>query len=64
MNKVKVVKPKDYEPEAKDCPVCGISFSHVDDVINYRKYGCCEACDVKYRYPNREKWENGWRPDN
>jgi len=64
MNKVKVIVPQDYTPEAKDCPVCKLAFSRIEDVINFRKYGCCAACDIKYRYPNREKWENGWRPDN
>ena len=64
MNKVIVIVPKEYEPETKDCPVCKLALPSVDDVINYRKYGCCRMCDIKYRYPNREKWENGWRPDN
>ena len=64
MNKVKIIIPKDYTPEPKDCPVCKLAFSKVEDVINYRKYGCCAMCDIKYRFPNREKWENGWRPDN
>ena len=56
--------PADYKPETKDCPICKQAFTHVGDVINYRKHGCCEICDIKYRYPNKEKWENGWRPDN
>ena len=64
MNKVIVIIPENYVPESKDCPVCKKAFTHVGDIINFRKYGCCEVCDIKYRYPNREKWENGWRPDN
>ena len=64
MNKIKVVIPEDYKPEAKDCPVCGKAFSDLRDIVNFRKWQCCHNCDDKYRYPNREKWENGWRPDN
>lgn len=64
MSKIIVVVPDKYKPEEKDCPICGLAFSDVRDIVNFRKHGCCEACDVKYRYPNREKWENGWRPDN
>ena len=64
MNNVIIITPEGYEPEAKDCPICKMAFTKVGDVINYRKHGCCESCDIKYRYPNREKWENGWRPDN
>ena len=64
MNKTIVVVPKDYTPEPKDCPVCHLAFNSVKDIITYRTHSCCSTCDVKYRYPNREKWENGWRPDN
>jgi len=64
MNKIIVITPEGYQPEAKDCPVCGKALSSVVDVINFRKHGCCHECEVIYRYPNREKWENGWRPDN
>jgi len=64
MNNVVVVVPKDYKAEQKDCPVCSYALVDVRDVINMRTYGCCHACDIKYRFPNREKWEKGWRPNN
>jgi hydrogenase maturation factor HypF (carbamoyltransferase family) len=50
--------------EPKDCPICDKAFSDIKDIINFRVHGCCEACDIKYRYPNREKWKEGWRPNN
>ena len=64
MNNIVIVVPEDYKPEKKDCPICGKAFSSVEDIINYRKYECCTVCDIKYRYPNRIKWAEGWRPDN
>jgi len=64
MNKIIVVRQQAKTPEPKDCPICKLAFSDKKDVLNYRIHGCCQACDVKYRYPNREKWEEGWRPDN
>jgi len=64
MNNIKIVIPENYKPDPKDCPICKLAFSSVGDVINFRKHECCLACDTKYRYPNREKWEKGWRPDN
>ena len=64
MNNIVIIIPKELKPETKDCPVCNLAFSDRKDVINFRIHGCCEACDVKYRYPNREKWEEGWRPNN
>ena len=64
MNNIVIIVPDKYEPETKDCPICEKAFIHVQDVINYRKHGCCSTCDIKYRHPNQEKWEEGWRPDN
>lgn len=64
MNNTIVIVPDGYTPEVKDCPICGLAFSDAKDIINYRKHGCCMTCDDKFRYPNKEKWENGWRPDN
>ena len=64
MNKIIVIVPEGHKPESKDCPICNLALSDKEDVINFRVYGCCKTCDVKYRYPNREKWEEGWRPDN
>ena len=64
MNNPIIVVPKDYKPENKDCPVCELALVDVRDVINMRTHGCCYACDIKYRYPNREKWEKGCRSYN
>ena len=64
MNNIIVVLPDGYKPEAKDCPVCKKALSSAADVINARNHGCCKTCDDIYRFPNEEKWENGWRPDN
>ena len=64
MNNVIIVTPEGYKPEPKDCPICHKAFMQRPDVINYRAHGCCMQCDIKYRYPNKEKWEEGWRPDN
>lgn len=60
-NIIKVV-PEDYKPESKDCLCCGLSLRDRNDVLNNRKHGCCMQCEVKYRYPNSDKWKNGWRP--
>ena len=62
MDNIIVVLPRDYKPEPKDCPICNLAFKFREDVINYRVHGCCESCDLIYRYPNKEKWESGWRP--
>ncbi len=63
MSKVIVVVQEEYSPEPLDCPVCNLALMHLDDVMNYRKWGCCVNCDLVYRYPNKEKWNKGWRPE-
>lgn len=54
--------PDNYKPDTKDCPVCNIAFMSRADVSNYHVHGCCLQCDIKYRYPNADKWKRGWRP--
>ena len=64
MNNIIVVVPEDYKPEPKNCPICTLALKNVEDVLNLKQHGCCKDCDIRYRYPNKEKWEEGWRPDN
>jgi len=62
MNNLIIKVPEGYVPEPLDCPVCQLAFSSKEDVFNYRQYECCRDCDLKYRYPNKERWDKGWRP--
>ena len=57
-----LVIPDGWRPNPLDCPVCNCAFRSREDVINYEKFKCCLDCDVQYRYPNKDKWKNGWRP--
>ena len=34
----------------------------VKEIVRCGK-GCCEECELTYYYPNKEKWDKGWRPD-
>ena len=61
-NQIKVIVPENYVKVPLDCPVCNLSFRGVDDVLNFKKHGCCTDCDLVYRQPNKTKWESGWRP--
>lgn len=61
-NIIKVI-PEGYIVESKDCLCCHKALRDRQDILNNRKYGCCMNCEVIYRYPNSEKWENGWRPN-
>lgn len=44
------------------CPLCSLLFSDKGDVISWHQYGCCSTCRDFFMYPNRTKWDNGWRP--
>ena len=51
------------EPTRRICPVCSeYSFSVADDVY-MKKFDCCFKCYVKWVEGRKERWENGWRPD-
>tara|TARA_Y100001949_G_C15871920_1_gene279881 strand:+ start:213 stop:422 length:210 start_codon:yes stop_codon:yes gene_type:complete len=53
----------DGEVLSIDCPVCKILISTIEDVMSLKEKGCCEECELTYYYPNKEKWDKGWRPD-
>ena len=46
-----------------DCPICKKLISCIEDVEFMKKENCCEECHIVYYYSNKEKWENGWRPN-
>jgi hypothetical protein len=51
------------EPTRRICPTCSeYSFSITDDVY-MKKFDCCFKCYVKWVEGRKERWENGWRPD-
>ena len=59
-----IVTPKDFSnPIPACCPVCRFVMNHARDDENFLELDCCYSCRVRYVDTNREKWENGWRPD-
>ena len=48
----------------RSCPVCNVySFKSRDDVY-MSKFGCCEACYIKWIEGREDRWKKGWRPNN
>ena len=62
INNVRVVVPLGYEKSPLDCPLCDLSFRGFEDILSFKKHGCCTDCDLKYRQPNKKIWLKGWRP--
>lgn len=60
---VKIIVPKsrtDLTPFF--CSVCSFVMRTSDDERAYREFGCCERCSLLWAAPNRQKWNEGWRP--
>jgi|APSaa5957512535_1039671.scaffolds.fasta_scaffold257066_2 hypothetical protein len=45
-----------------DCPVCEILMRDRNDSIAFQIFECCRECMYDIAYPNKDRWEEGWRP--
>lgn len=63
--KIVVVRPLQHSSIVPlFCFVCKFPMKTSDDSSSYRTFECCSKCAMKFVSPNKEKWENGWRPTN
>ena len=46
-----------------DCPVCSTLMRDNIDSFSFLEYKCCSECKEEVAYPNKERWQNGWRPN-
>ncbi len=61
--KISIITPKDFEDHYPVfCPVCEKSMNARIDEVYYSKFQCCADCGMKWAEPNRDKWNEGWRP--
>lgn len=45
-----------------ECPICLTVMRDQVDCISYENYECCDLCLNDLVWPNKTKWDNGWRP--
>lgn len=45
-----------------DCPVCGLMFRDMNDVLSYEEYECCTDCQDRFAYRDLTAWRQGHRP--
>jgi len=59
-----VIKPADDQRVIIPlfCPVCDYVMRSKDDEKSFREFSCCECCETNWARPNREAWNEGWRP--
>lgn len=62
-NGVRFVRPIVHDTVSIDCISCKKLIATVEDVEYSKISGSCESCHQLYYIPNKEKWENGWRPN-
>lgn len=61
-NNIVFYRSKNDKKLSIDCPVCKSIIYTIEDVQSLEAYSCCEDCYNTYCYPNKNKWEKGWRP--
>lgn len=44
------------------CPVCSRIMRSKLDEESYEKFTCCDTCATYWAYPNKDRWNEGWRP--
>lgn len=44
------------------CPQCSYVLRSRDDEEAFLEHQVCEHCLTHWVYPNRDRWDNGWRP--
>lgn len=45
------------------CPVCSMPLLTADDAAAYRRHATCSLCELVWVDTHRERWQQGWRPD-
>lgn len=58
-----VIKPKNMQRcQPLFCPICESIMNGIYDESTWENFDCCDECAGLWVYPNKEKWEKGWRP--
>ena len=57
-----IVVDDSYKPSSFDCKVCGLIIRGLEDVRSVNNYGCCSDCEEYFYWPNKNRWDKGWRP--
>lgn len=60
---IKFIRPVGDKPLSLDCSFCKKLISTIDDVEKMKSKNICCSCYDLYYYPNKEKWDKGWRPN-
>lgn len=62
-NGILFIREKNIETVSIDCKICNKLLVTKEDIESYKNFDACEECYLTYYYTNKEKWNNGWRPN-
>jgi len=62
-HEIRFVRPIGSKTYLNYCPVCKNIIGSTQDFDTLKENDCCESCYNLYYYPNKEKWDKGWRPE-
>ena len=57
-----IVIENGFKKQQFDCPVCKLALRNIVDVNSFKLCGACKDCQDFFYWPNKLKWEEGWRP--
>jgi hypothetical protein len=63
INGIKVSKKLLNRESLRCCSVCGAYPKKSMDDVCLTKFECCNKCYIKYVEGRKERWLQGWRPD-
>lgn len=61
--KILTIKPTGSKSVSLFCHICKFPMTTLDDVISFRKLGCCSQCDMRWSNSKLGDLKSGWIPD-
>lgn len=60
--RIDTIIEKNFKAMNFDCSVCGLALRGLEDVESHNAYGMCQDCQDLFYWPNKDRWNKGWRP--
>tara|TARA_R110001583_G_scaffold7985_13_gene38977 strand:+ start:17488 stop:17739 length:252 start_codon:yes stop_codon:yes gene_type:complete len=62
MEKIAIIKPKNFKKGQISCGICDFILTNSLDIISSDVYDCCEQCRIKWVESRKREYKAGWRP--
>lgn len=61
--KILVIKPAGDVSVPLFCDICKFPMKTMDDVVSFKKIGCCSSCEMRWSTSKLGNLAEGWKPD-